>query len=213
MENKKTEPLEITIKIKFDSQEQLEKAVKDIEKILNLPNKGWVLNHIDEDIETEIKANIPEKGELYTFVGEDGTIDSIFEASGKCNVDKDGLCFWQGVKSVSWSGDLFKPIKVFKDVNLEFLAEQCRPSTPKEIELYKGYVCNERKMEDPKMGEVYYIPLRNFEKDLMFYPERHIYNGDNYDEMYIKLKYMCKTEEQCQELCDKLNEAIKNIHA
>ena len=105
-----------------------------------------------------------------------------------------------------------------------WLGSKLRPATDEEKESFlsklhkigKDWDAENKKIVDykwrPKDEEDYYCPT--YCSFYLFKPGhfRWVHNGDNVDLNYWKRGWVCRTEEECMELCARLNKAAEDIN-
>ena len=104
-----------------------------------------------------------------------------------------------------------------------WLGSKLRPATDEKKEFFlsklhetgKDWNAEEKKIVDykwkPKKDEEYYAP--GYDPDFIpsFTPDVWNWDNDRTDKSWWKRGWVCKTEEECQKLCDRLEEAIGNV--
>lgn len=114
------------------------------------------------------------------------------------------------------SEDLLKPYMIIYGEGAEYLRDCCRLANEEEINLFNAKVkeFNEAKEDTiwrPEKDEEYWTPARDQFVGCVFAPGKVKWVGDDVDSRLLKKGWVFRTKEDCQPLCDKLNEAIKNV--
>lgn len=206
---KKENEIEVTITCNNEEQmKAIAEAVRDI--IIKKPQD---IEKDDSD-EPEPKAFQPKEGDICTRVNGD-SIEAIFRYSGKTRTDEDGDVWIDGNPGLTYSEDLLKPYLVIYGEGAEFFRDDCRPATEEEIKLFNAKVKEYENHKDtawqPEKDEEYWSPAREHFIDCVFTPGKVEWIGDDVDCQLLKKGWVFRTKEECQPLCDKLNEAIKNV--
>ena len=129
----------------------------------------------------------------------------------------------------SYIKDNFIAAHILFDINgedcfLEYIDKVCftRRATEKEKKLLfdkmeeEGYEWNHEKKEvrkkrwNPKSKDTYYHPQYFGCKDL-FIPKDDFWIGHGVDSLRLNYQWCFKTREECQAMCNKLNEAIRKL--
>lgn len=200
----------IEITITCDNKEQLNNVA---EFIRNAIIKGELMTKDDSD-EPEPKAFQPKEGDFCTCVVGDN-IDAIFRYDGKTHTDEDGNVWLDGNLGLTWSGDLFKPYMVIYGEDAEYERDSCRLASEEEIKFFNAKV---KEFEEYKRdaawvarkGDTYFTPSFDYE-DGIFEPVKTTWEGKSMEVHTKQRGWTFRTEEECQPLCNKLNEAIKNV--
>ena len=157
----------------------------------------------------------PQNGDICTCIIEDN-VDAIFRYSGKTRTDEDGTVWLDGDLSLTWSGDLFNPYLIIHGEGAECLLDKCRPATEEEIALFRGKV-NEyesaKNKEEKKWnaGDWVYVVGSETGCSKVFYPVPVTYACTRSMENLELRGWVFDKNSDCQAVCDKLNEAIKNL--
>ena len=207
--SKKKNEFEVTITC--NSKEEL-KAIAEAVRgaIIN----GELAIEKDDSNEPEPKAFQPKEGDICTCVL-DGNIDAIFRYNGKTRTDEDGDVWLDGNPGLTCSEDVLKPYLIIYGEDAEYFRDCCRLATEEEIKLFNEKVKECEKCKDadwvPKEDETFWSPARAHFVGCVFVPGKVEWVGDELDHRLLKKGWVFRTKEECQPLCDKLNEAIDNI--
>lgn len=199
----------IEMTITCNSKEEL-KAIAEAVKGAIL--KGAQHVEKDESDKPEPEAFQPKEGDICTCVVYDN-IDAIFRYDGKTRTDGDGCVWLDGNPGLTCSEDLLKPYLVIYGEGAEYLRDDCRLATEEEIKLFNEKVKDATKEEEEwvlRKGDSYWTP--SFEHgDGIFESVKAGWDGTSMEVCTKRRGWVFRTEEECQQLCDKLNEAIRNV--
>lgn len=174
---------------------------------------------------TEAEPFMPKKGEVCALLDEDnGAVISIFIATGKVEKNIHGEYNLLAFVAVEPSFDLSNPTEIVTDEDaLCYYQDSCRPATKEEIDLLlddlrkAGYLWDPigcKLLKDkyvPKIGEYYFAPDFDATAESPFCAIRHEWEEDNYDKGILKNGWVCRTEQEAQALCDRLNKAVDGV--
>lgn len=169
--------------------------------------------HIESEKEPEVFQ--PQKGDICTCVIE-GNVDAIFCYDGNTTTDEDGVTWLDGDLGLTWSGDLFKPYMIIYGENAEYDRDCCRPATEEEIALFRGKVKEFEKAKEQEgkkwnVGDWVYVVGSDTGCSKVFYTVPVTYADTKTMENLVRRGWVFDKESDCQVVCDKLNEAIKNV--
>lgn len=208
--SKKNERIEVKIELACADKQSYDKLK---ELLAALPGVESLVEEPDDDKEPE--AFQPKEGDICTCIIEDN-VDAIFRYDGKTRTDEDGNVWLDGDLGLTWSGDLFHPYMVIHGEDAEYDRDCCRLATEEEIALFCDKVKEFEEAKNangkwiPKKGCEYWVP--NFTYiDGCFKPELTTWTGCEIDIQMNSLGWMFVEKFECRCLCDRLNEAIKNV--
>ena len=220
MKEKKEELWQLMLDMTFDDKATYEKVMGAVNEATG--EHGFVSSighgkvkglHIEDKKEPEVFQ--PKAWDICTCVIE-GNVDAIFCYDGRIRTDKDGAVWLHGDPSLTWSGDLFKPYMIIHGDGVEFLQDNCRPATEEEIALFRGKLMdNERtKAKEEKkwkVGDWVFIVGSDSGGCKAFFPVYATYAETKVMENIVRRGWVFDKKEDCEAVCDKLNEAIKNV--
>lgn len=182
------------------------------EMLASLPGVNKI---IVTETDTKEKKDLPKAGEIWTYLNEEGDPEEIFCANGEIFKDEDLIVYYESERSVGLSGDILKPYIVTIGESMSFYEKNCRKATVEEIALYnekmKRAVEEEGKEAEFTVGEwVYVVGCEPGGTDV-FYTVPVTYAETRTMENISNRGWMFKNEMDCKILCDRLNEAIKDV--
>ena len=204
---------EIEMTITCNSKEEL-KAIA--EAVRGAIVKGIQDVEKDESDKPEPKDFHPSLGQVCTQVDEEGDVTAIFRSTGKENIDTDDIRWMEADVALEYSGNLMQPYVLTRGEGQEFFANECRPATEEEAEIFRSMEEEYAKHAKdavlvPKTGQTYWTPSHVVFKGGIFKPNSFEWQDESGDHFLLKEGWVFRTEEECQQLCDKLNEAIKDV--
>ena len=217
MKERKEKPIEMNISVVCNTKEDLRKFVESFGKVIGTDQEKTLNKLVKEQIDEEETEELfcPKAGDILALtVGDDDCPNAIFRYDGTSHEDEDLDTWLHADISVSFSGDLIKPYMVVRGEDQDFLAESCRHATEEECKLFYSKVGEqqeEAKNSPWKKGELVYVVSSASGLSKVFFPFSSSYAVTNTMENREKRGWVFKTEEECQAMCDKLNEAIKNV--
>lgn len=156
----------------------------------------------------------PQKGDICTCVI-DGNVDAIFRYDGKTRTDNIGSVWFNGDLELTWSIDLLRPYIVAHGEDTEFPRDCCRPATDEEKELFyeKTKELRAEEKEEKKWKEDDWVFIVGLDAGgcKVFFPVPTTYVDSTFMENLVRRGWVFDKKEDCEAVCDKLNEAIKNI--
>ena len=216
MEKTKEKLIELDFTATFDTKEEFERFVKTFGDMISREQK--------EDLDILIKEQLGEEPEelfcpkagdiLALTMGDDDCPNAIFQYNGTSHEDEDLDTFLHADISISFSGDIMKPYMVLRGEGQDFLFDSCRYATEEECKLFyskTGENQEEEKKSPWEAGELVFSVYAEAGCPKVFYPFQVSYADTKMMENREKRGWIFSTEEECQALCDKLNEAIKNV--
>ena len=207
---KETKPA-MVITIECENKDEVKKALNLFKDAIAAGIPG--LTEDDSD-EPGLEAFCPKEGDICTYTECDDEPSAIFLFNGKEHVNEDGIRMLESELSVEYSGNLLQPYIVIRGEGQEVPADDCRLATEQETALFHEKVkSTDKKDEDwvPRKGDVYWAP--SFEYDCgEFEPVKISWEGKSMEVYTHRRGWSSRCEEECRKLCDKLNEAIKNVN-
>ena len=217
MKEKEQKEIEMELTMTFDSKEALKEFIDNFGKAITKEQAEALMNLYKEQFENEKKPEVfnPQKGDICTCILEDN-VDAIFRYSGKTRTDEDGTVWLDGDLSLTWSGDLFNPYLIIHGEGAECLLDKCRPATEEEIALFRGKVkeyesAMEKEGKKWNAGDWVYVVGSETGCSKVFYPVPVTYADTKTVENLVRRGWVFDKESDCQAVCDKLNESIKNV--
>lgn len=217
MKEKEQKGIEMELTMTFDNKEALKEFIDNFGKAIAKEQAEALMNLYKGQFENEKKPEVfnPQKGNICTCILEDN-VDAIFRYSGKTRTDEDGTVWIDGDLSLTWSGDLFNPYLIIHGEGAECLLDKCRHATEEEIALFRGKVkeyesAKEKKEKKWNAGDWVYVVSSETGCSKVFYPVPVTYA---YTRSMANIElhgWVFDKESDCQAVCDKLNEAIKNV--
>ena len=208
--SKKNERIEVKIELACADKQSYDKLK---ELLAALPGVESLVEEPDDDKEPE--AFQPKEGDICTCIIEDN-VDAIFRYDGKTRTDEDGNVWLDGDLGLTWSGDLFHPYMVIHGEDAEYLRDSCRLATEEEIALYQSKVKEFEAVKKSdgkkwKVGEWVYVVGSEAGCSRVFYAVPVTYADTKPMENLVSRGWVFDKEADCEALCYKLNEAIKNV--
>ena len=217
MKERKEKPMAMEFSMTFDTKEDLRKFIEQFGKLVSVKQEEALNELVKEQIDKEETEELfcPKAGDILVLtVGDDDCPNAIFQYNGTSHEDEDLDTWLHADISVSFSGDLIKPYMVVRGKDQDFLAESCRHATEEECKLFFSKVGEQQKEEKKspwKEEDLVYIVSAETGCPKVFYPTAIIYSYSKMMEFREKRCWIFKNKKECQVMCDKLNEAIKNI--
>lgn len=220
MKEKKEELWQLMLNMTFDDKTTYEKVMNAVNEAngkhgyIGSIDHGKVKGlHIESEKEPEVFQ--PQKGDICTYVIE-RNVDAIFRYDGNTTTDEDGVTWLDGDLGLTWSGDLFKPYMIIYGENAEYDRGCCRPATEEEIALFrdkvKEFESQEKKERDKwNVGDWVYVVCSETGCSKVFYTVQVTYADTKIMENLVRRGWVFDKESDCQAVCNKLNEAIKNV--
>lgn len=158
----------------------------------------------------------PKEGDFCTCVIEDH-VDAIFRYDGKTRTDEDGIVWFDGDISLTWSGDLFQPYMVIYGEDTEYNRDCCRLATEEEIVFFRNKV---KEIEVAKakaekkwnVGDWVYVVGSCTGSSKVFYPVPGTFADTKTMDNLISRGWVFDKESDCEALCDRLNGAVGNLN-
>lgn len=217
MKEKEQKTVEVGLTMTFDSKEALKEFIDNFGKAIAKEQAEVSMNLYKGQLENEKKSEVfnPQKGDICTCILEDN-VDAIFRYSGKTRTDEDGTVWLDGDLSLTWSGDLFNPYMIIHGEGAEQVRDCCRLATEEEIALFRGKLkeyerAKEKEGKKWNVGDWVYMVGSNTGCCQVFYTVPVTYAGTKTMENLVRRGWVFDKELDCQAVCDKLNEAIKNV--
>ena len=220
MKEKKEELWQLMLNMTFDDKATYEKVMGAVNEATG--EHGFVSSlghgkvkglHIESEKEPEFFQ--PQKGDICTCVI-GGNVDAIFRYDGKTSTGEDGTVWLDGDLGLTWSGDLFHPYMVVHGEDAEYHRDCCRLATEEEIALFRDKVkefetAKEKEEKKWNVGDMVYVVGSETGCSEVFYTLHLTYSGSKMMENRVRHGWVFDKEADCQAVCDKLNEAIKNV--
>lgn len=217
MKEKEQKTVEVGLTMTFDSKEALKEFIDNFGKAIAKEQAEVSMNLYKGQFENEKKPEVfnPQKGDICTCILEDN-VDAIFRYSGKTRTDEDGTVWLDGDLSLTWSGDLFNPYMIIHGEGAEQVRDCCRLATEEEIALFRGKLkeyerAKEKEGKKWNVGDWVYMVGSNTGCCQVFYTVPVTYADTKTMENLVRRGWVFDKELDCQAVCDKLNEAIKNV--
>ena len=217
MKEKEQKGIEMELTMTFDSKEALKEFIDNFGKAIAKEQAEALKDLYKDQFEDEKESEVfqPQKGDIYTCILEDN-VDAIFRYSGKTRTEEDGTVWLDGDLSLTWSGDLFKPYLIIHGEGSDCLRDKCRLATEEEIALFRGKVkefdsVKEKEGKKWNVGDLVYRVGSETGCNKVFYTVPVTYADTKMMENLVRRGWVFDKESDCQAVCDKLNEAIKNV--
>ena len=217
MKERKEKPIEMNISVVCNTKEDLRKFVESFGKVIGADQEKALNELVKEQIDEEETEELfcPKAGDIlaYTVQQTDWT-NAIFRYDGTSHEDEDLDTFLHSDLSISFSGDIMKPYMILRGEDQDFLSDSCRHATEEECKLFFSKVGEQQKEEKKspwKEEDLVYIVSAETGCPKVFYPTVIIYSYSKMMEFREKRGWIFKNKKECQAMCDKLNEAIKNV--
>ena len=214
---KEQKGIEMELTMTFDNKEALKEFIDNFGKAIAKEQAEALMNLYKGQFENEKKPEVfnPQKDDICTCVIE-GNVDAIFRYDGKTRTDEDGTVWLDGDLGLTWSGDLFHPYMVIHGEDAEYHRDCCRLATEEEIALFRGKLMdNERtKAKEEKkwkVGDWVFIVGSDSGGCKAFFPVYATYAETKVMENLVRRGWVFDKKEDCEAVCDKLNEAITNV--
>ena len=217
MKERKEKPMAMEFSMTFDTKEDLRKFIEQFGKLVSVKQEAALNELVKEQIDEKETEELfcPKAGDIlaYTVQQTDWT-NAIFRYDGTSHEDEDLDTFLHSDLSVSFSGDIMKPYMILRGEDQDFLSDSCRHATEEECKLFyskTGENPEEEKKSPWEVGHIVFIVCTESGSTNVFYPLPVSYADTKMMENREKRGWIFKSEKECQAMCDKLNEAIKNI--
>lgn len=217
MKEKEQKGIEMELTMTFDNKESLKEFIDNFGKAIAKEQAEALKDLYKGQFENEKKPEVfqPQKGDICTCEIE-GNIDTIFRYDGNTTTDDDGVVWLDGDLSLTWSGDLFKPYMIIHGEDSGYDRDCCRPATEEEIALFRDKVkefdtANEKEGKKWNVGDLVYVVGSETGCSEVFYTALLTYEDSKFMENRVRRGWVFDKKSDCQAVCDKLNEAIKNV--
>lgn len=217
MKEKEQKGIEMELTMTFDNKEALKEFIDNFGKAIAKEQAEALKDLYKGQFENEKKPEVfqPQKGDICTCIVENN-VDAIFRYGGQTRTDEDGFVWLDGDLGVTWSGDLFKPYMVIYGEDAEYHRDCCRPATEGEIALFRNKVkeyesAKEKEGKKWNVGDWVYVVGSETGCSKVFYTVPVTYADTKMMENLVRRGWVFDKESDCQAVCDKLNEAIKNV--
>ena len=166
----------------------------------------------DDSDEPGLEAFCPKEGDICTYTECDDEPSAVFLFNGKEHVNEDGIRMLESELSMEYSGNLLQPYIVIRGEGQEVSADDCRLATKEEIKLFHEKVKDTADKQDKwNVGDWVYVVGCDSGCNKTFYSVPVTYAETKTMENLVKRGWIFEKESECNVLCDKLNEAIKNV--
>ena len=182
-----------------ETKEDLRKFVEDFGQFVSKEQKEALDILVKEQFgEEEEETFNPKEGDILVIPGgKEEWVNTIFRYNGASHTDKDGDLWLHADISICCSDDLMNPYMIIHGEDQDFLEEICRHATEEERKFFFSKT-GERVCAEAGCTKVFYTVPFSYANTKMI-------------ENRVKRGWIFQTEEECQAMCDKLNEAIKNV--
>lgn len=221
MKEKKEELWQLMLEMTFDDKATYEKVMSAVNEatgehgFVSSIGYGKVKGFDVKSGDKKPEVFNPQKGDICTCVIE-GNVDAIFRYDGKTRTDEDGMVWLDGDLGLTWSGDLFHPYMVIHGEDAEYHRDCCRLATEEEIALFRGKLKDDERAKAKgekkwEVGDWVFIVGSDTGFCKFFFPVYASYAETQIMENLVRREWVFDKKEDCEALCDKLNEAIKNV--
>ena len=214
---KEQKGIEMELTMTFDNKEALKEFIDNFGKAIAKEQAEALMNLYKGQFENEKKPEVfnPQKDDICTCVIE-GNVDAIFRYDGKTRTDEDGTVWLDGDLGLTWSGDLFHPYMVIHGEDAEYHRDCCRLATEEEIALFRGKLKDDERAkakEEKKweVGDWVFVISSESGCSKVFFPVPVTYADTEIMGNLVRRGWVFDKKEDCEAVCDKLNEAIKNV--
>lgn len=220
MKEKKEELWQIMLDMTFDDKATYEKVMNAVNEATG--KHGFVSSigngkvkglHLEDDKKELVR---PQKGEVWAYLNEEGNPEALFRSNGKYSTDENGDLIFDADKSIEMSDNIMKPFMIITGEDQQFPGETCRKATEQEVECFYTLVKNAEEKEAKKekkwnIGDWVYAVGSVTGCCRVFYPVPVTYAETKTMENLVRRGWVFDKEEECEVLCGKLNEAIKDV--
>ena len=221
MKEKKEELWQLMLEMTFDDKATYEKVMGAVNEatgehgFVSSIGYGKVKGFDVKSGDKKPEVFQPQKDDICTCVIE-GNVDAIFRYDGKTRTDEDGAVWLDGDLGLTWSGDLFHPYMVIHGEDAEYHRDCCRLATEEEIALFRGKLKDDERAkakEEKKweVGDWVFVISSEIGCPKVFFPVPVTYAETKIMENLVRRGWVFDKKEDCEAVCDKLNEAIKNV--
>ena len=221
MKEKKEELWQLMLNMTFDDKATYEKVMGAVNEatgehgFVSSIGYGKVKGFDVKSGDKKPEVFQPQKGDICTCVIE-GNVDAIFRYDGKTRTGEDGTVWLDGDLGLTWSGDLFHPYMVIHGEDAEYHRDCCRLATEEEIALFRDKVkefetAKEKEGKKWNVGDWVYVVGSETGCSKVFYTAPVTYADTKTMESLVLRGWVFDKESDCQAVCNKLNEAIKNV--
>lgn len=214
---KEQKGIEMELTMTFDNKEALKEFIDNFGKAIAKEQAEALMNLYKGQFENEKKPEVfqPQKGDICTCVIE-GNVDAIFRYDGKTRTDENETVWLDGDLGLTWSGDLFHPYMVIHGEDAEYHRDCCRLATEEEIALFRGKLKDDERAkakEEKKweVGDWVFAISSESGCPKVFFPVPVTYADTEIMGNLVRRGWVFDKKEDCEAVCDKLNEAIKNV--
>lgn len=213
---KEQKGIEMELTMTFDNKEALKEFIDNFGKAIAKEQAEALMNLYKGQFENEKKPEVfnPQKDDICTCVIE-GNVDAIFRYDGKTRTDNIGSVWFNGDLELTWSFDLLRPYIVAHGEDAEYPRDCCRPATDEEKELFyektKKFRAEEKEEKKWEVGDWVFVISSESGCSKVFFPVPVTYADTKIMGNLVRRGWVFDKKEDCEAVCDKLNEAIKNV--
>ena len=215
MKEQEKKAIELEITVTYNTKEDFEKFIESFGNMISAEQKEALSELIKERMGEGIKeAFNPKEGDILVIPGEnEELVNTIFRYVGTSHTDEYGDLWLHADISICHSDDLMKPYMIIRGEDQDFLEEICRHATEEERKFFFRKTGEQPKEEQaaPKVPKLVHVVGSDSGCTNVFFPVPTIFTESKMMENKVKRGWVFQTEEECQAVCDKLNEAIKNV--
>ena len=206
--------IEMEFTVTFDDKEALKDFIGKFGKAIGKEQAEALEALVKGECNKEPEAFQPQKGDICTCAI-DGNVDAIFRYDGKTRTDNIGSVWFNGDLELTWSIDLLRPYIVAHGEDAEYPRDCCRPATDEEKELFyektKKFRAEEKEEKKWEVGDWVFIVGSDSGGCKIFFPVYATYAETKVMENLVRRGWVFDKKEDCEAVCDKLNESIKNV--
>lgn len=220
MKEKKEELWQLMLDMTFDDKATYEKVMDAVNEatgehgFVSSIGYGKVKGFDVKSDDKEPEPFQPQKGDICTCVV-DGNVDAIFRYDGNTRTNEGGAVWLAGDLELTWSFDLLRPYIVAHGEDAEYPRDCCRPATDEEKELFyektKKIRAEEKGEKKWEVGDWVFIVGSDSGGCKAFFPVYATYAETKVMENLVRRGWVFDKKENCEAVCDKLNEAIKKV--
>ena len=206
--------IEMELTVTFDDKKALKDFIGKFGKAIGKEQAEALEALVKGECNKEPEAFQPQKGDICTCVI-DGNVDAIFRYDGKTRTDNIGSVWFNGDLELTWSFDLLRPYIVAHGEDAEYPRDCCRPATDEEKELFyektKKFRAEEKEEKKWEVGDWVFVISSESGCSKVFFPVPVTYADTKIMGNLVRRGWVFDKEEDCEAVCNKLNEAIKNV--
>lgn len=206
--------IEMELTVTFDDNEALKDFIGKFGKAIGKEQAEALEALVKGECDKEPEPFQPQKGDICTCVV-DGNVDAIFRYDGKTRTNEGGAVWLAGDLELTWSFDLLRPYIVAHGEDAEYPRDCCRPATDEEKELFyektKKIRAEEKEEKKWEVGDWVFVISSESGCSKVFFPVPVTYADTKIMGNLVRRGWVFDKEEDCEAVCNKLNEAIKNV--